>query len=67
MCLQHVNLMYSCTGFIKISYCMQKLKTVKLNLLILHFNVLISFKSASVCKNRICQPIDSVFQHVYFT
>jgi len=46
---------------------MQKLKTVIFNLLIFHFSMLISLKSASICKNMICQPIDSIFQHVYFT
>jgi len=44
--------MYSCIGFIKICCCMQKLKTVIFNLLILHFNMLISLKSASVCKKH---------------
>ena len=42
--------MYSCIGFIKIWCSMQKPKIVIVNLLILHFNVLISLKSASVCK-----------------
>jgi len=41
--------MYSCIGFIKICCCMQELKTVIINLLILHFNVLISLKFASIC------------------
>jgi len=46
---------------------MQKLKIVIFNLLIFHFNVLISLKSTSVYKNMICQPVDSIFQRVYFT
>jgi len=46
---------------------MQELKTVIVNLLILHFNVLISLKSASVCKIHDMSTCCSVFQHVYFT
>jgi len=46
---------------------MQKMKIVIFNLLIFHFNVLISLKSASVCKNMIFQLVDYIFQRVYFT
>jgi len=46
---------------------MQKLKIVIFNMLIFNFNVLISLKSTSFAQFMICQPVDSVFQHVYFT
>jgi len=42
---------------------MKIFKTVIFNLLIFHFNMLISL---TICKNMICQPVDSVFQPVDF-